>query len=121
MGHDESLHARNDVALLRVVLRDRLVADQMWRALAEVWRERPDLVTAQLDMLADVLPAPAGAWDEAVASIEGELQLPEAEAELSPSDAYRLACELKTAADSTLRSRVAPLSAFPHQQDRWVA
>lgn len=117
MGHDESLHARTDGAGLRVVLRDRLVADQMWRALAEVWAEKPDLVMEQLDQLAAALPCVAGGWDEAVASVEGDLQLPEAEVELSTSDARRLAGELFAAAAGTLRSRVTALTDLPHQRE----
>jgi hypothetical protein len=116
MARDESLNARPDVNWVRVVLRDRMTTELMWRALAEVWAEKPDLVADQLDRLAEALGG--GGWDTALDDVESDLRMPESEVELREDEARRLACELTTAADltSTARRRAEPIQ-LPTQRD----
>jgi hypothetical protein len=118
--HDGMLHARIDATWMHVVLRDRAPRYEVLRVLAEAWAEDRSLVMRALDQLAAVVDEGGPAWDAAVDDVEADLQMDEAEVELTHVDATRLADELLAAARKTmtarqLASRMAEVLAFPHQ------
>lgn len=126
MNQDGMLHAHIDPMWMHVVLRDRAVRDDTLRTLAEAWGESRQRVIDELDALAAVVEQGGPAWDAAVDDLEVNLQMGEAEVELTYLDARRLASELSAAASRTMSARreaaEAPeIIAFPHQHHGEVA
>lgn len=126
MNQDGMLHAHIDPMWMHVVLRDRAVRDDTLRTLAEAWGESRQRVIDELDALAAVVEQGGPAWDAAVDDLEVNLQMGEAEVELTCLDARRLASELSAAASRTMSARreaaEAPeIIAFPHQHHGEVA
>jgi hypothetical protein len=114
------LHARIDPMWMDVILRARGVRYGTLRTLAEVWGEDQQRVIEALDQLATVVEEGGPAWDAAVDDVEINLQMDEAEVELTHVDARRLAGELQAAARLTMSARreaalMAEVTAFPHQ------
>jgi hypothetical protein len=114
------LHARIDAMWMSVLLRDRGVRHGTLRTLAEAWGDSRQRVIEALDALAAVVEEGGPAWDAAVEDVEADLQMGEAEVELTHVDAERLADELLAAAALTMSARreaaMAPeVIAFPHQ------
>jgi hypothetical protein len=121
--HDGMLHARIDATWMHVILRDRAPRYEVLRSLAEAWNEDQSLVLRAIAQLAAVVDEGGPAWDAAVDNVEADLQMDEAEVELTHVDATRLADELLAAARKTmtarqLASRLSEVVALPHQQDR---
>lgn len=118
---DGMLHARIDPMWMHVILRARDVRYGALRTLAEAWGEDRQRVIDALDQLAAVVELGGPAWDAAVDDVEADLQMDEAEVELTHVDACRLSDELLTAAALTLSARQeaarasAEVIAFPTQ------
>lgn len=117
-ARDESLNVHSTAAG-RPVLRARSLRDADLRELAEAFAEDRERVIAELAQLAAALDRPAAGWDEAVTDFESNLQLPEAEQELTDGDAERLHTELGTAIVRTVRGAAAAgLYGIPAQKRR---
>lgn len=104
-GRDGMLHARIDPLWMSVVLRDRAPRYEVLRVLAEAWAEDQSMVVRALTQLAAVVEQGGPAWDAAVDDVEADLQMDEAEVELTHVDAVRLADELLAAAPLTMSAR----------------
>jgi hypothetical protein len=118
--NDGMLHARIDPMWMDAILRARGVRYGTLRTLAEVWGEDRQRVIEAMDQLAAAVEEGGPAWDAAVEDIEANLQMDEAEVELTHLDAQRLAAELITAAALTMSARreaarAPEVIAFPHQ------
>ncbi|MFD4394707.1 hypothetical protein [Kitasatospora sp. NPDC058478] len=123
MNQDGMLHGRIDPMWMHVVLRARGPRYDTLRTLAEAWGESRQRVIDALDALAVVVDEGGPAWDAAVDDVEADLQMDEAEVELTHLDARRLADELLVAASLTMSARreaaMAPeVITFPHQHGR---
>ncbi|NUP53413.1 MAG: hypothetical protein HOW97_39745 [Catenulispora sp.] len=119
-AQDGMLHARIDPMWMSVLLRAREVRYGTLRTLAEAWGEDRQRVIDALDALAAVVDEGGPAWDAAVEDVEADLEMDEAEVELTHVDAYRLSDGLLAAAALTMSARreaaQAPeVIAFPHQ------
>jgi hypothetical protein len=114
------LHARIDPMWMDVILRARGVRYGTLRTLAEAWGDSRQRVIEALDALAAVVEEGGPAWDAAVDDVEADLEMDEAEVELTHLDAQRLADELLAAAALTMSARreaarAPEVIAFPHQ------
>ena len=120
MNWDGMLHAGIDPMWMSVRLRARGVRYDTLRTLAEAWGDSRQRVIEALDQLAAVVDEGGPAWDAAVEDVEADLQMDEAEVELTYVDARRLAAELLAAAERTMSARreavrAPEVIAFPHQ------
>lgn len=115
------VHARINPMWMHVILRARGVRYETLRTLAEAWNGNQQDVIDSIAALAAVVDEGGPAWDSAVEDVEADLQMDEAEVELTHLDATRLADELLGAAALTMSARreaalVAEVVDFPRQQ-----
>jgi hypothetical protein len=120
MNRDGMLHAHIDATWMNVILRNREVRYGTLRTLAEAWGDSRQRVIEALDQLAAVVEEGGPAWDAAVDDVEADLEMDEAEVELTHVDAQRLAAGLIAAASLTMSARreaarAPEVIAFPHQ------